>query len=42
MLDTNENGSKDPIRSKELKLIQSLSDIQNPEVIITSITNKMA
>lgn len=31
---TNENSSKDPITSNELKLIQSLSDIQNPEVTI--------
>ncbi|XP_022171107.1 pyridoxal kinase [Myzus persicae] len=38
---TNENGSKDPISSKELKLIQSLSDIQNPEVTIFGTINKV-
>ncbi|CAI6348078.1 unnamed protein product [Macrosiphum euphorbiae] len=38
---TNENGSKDPISNKELKLIQSLSDIQNPEVTIFGTTNKV-
>ncbi|XP_060862191.1 pyridoxal kinase-like [Metopolophium dirhodum] len=39
---TNENGSKDPISNKELKLIQSLSDIQNPEVTIFGTMNKVA
>ncbi|XP_015380105.1 PREDICTED: pyridoxal kinase [Diuraphis noxia] len=38
---TNENGSKNPISNKELKLIQSLSDIQNPEVTIFSTINKV-
>jgi len=41
MIDTNENGSKDPVRNKELKLIQSLSDIKNPEVTIFGTTNKI-
>jgi len=40
-IDTNENGSKDPISNKELKLIQSLSDIQNPEVTIFGTMNKV-
>lgn len=31
----------DPINSKELKLIQSVSDIQHPEVIIFGIINKI-
>ncbi|XP_025192050.1 pyridoxal kinase [Melanaphis sacchari] len=37
----NENSSKNPINSKELKLIQSLSDIQNPEVTIFGTINKV-
>lgn len=40
MLDKNENNLKDPMKSKELKLIQSLVDIQNPEVKILGIVNK--
>ncbi|XP_060841778.1 pyridoxal kinase-like [Rhopalosiphum padi] len=38
---TNENSSKNPISSKELKLIQSLSDIQNPEVTIFGTIKKV-
>lgn len=33
MIDKSENPSKDLVFSKELKLIQSQADIQNPEVI---------
>ncbi|KAF0757429.1 pyridoxal kinase [Aphis craccivora] len=38
---TNENSLKNPVSSKELKLIQSLSDIQNPEVTIFGTINKV-
>ncbi|CAH1709342.1 unnamed protein product [Aphis gossypii] len=38
---TNENSLKNPVSSKELKLIQSLSDIQNPEVKIFGTINKV-
>jgi len=40
-IDTNENGSKEPRSKKELKLIQSLSDIKNPEVTIFGTMNKV-
>lgn len=40
-IDTNENSLKNPVSSKELKLIQSLSDIQNPEVTIFGTVNKV-
>lgn len=36
-----ENSSKDPVNRKELKLIQSLYDIQNPEVIIFGTVNNI-
>lgn len=32
-LDLNENNSKNSVSNKELKLIQSLGDIQKPKVI---------
>lgn len=38
---TNKNSLKNPVSSKELKLIQSLSDIQNPEVTIFGTINKV-
>jgi len=41
MIDTNENGSKDSISSKELQLIQSLGDIQNPKVTIFGTIHKV-
>jgi len=41
MTDSNENGLKNPINSKELKIIQSLSDIQNPEVTIFGTMKKI-
>lgn len=40
MLDKSKNNSKDSMSSKELKLIQSLVDIQNPEVKIFGTVNK--
>lgn len=36
-----ENKSKNPVSNKELKLIQSLSDIQKPEVTISATINKI-
>lgn len=38
-IDKNDHSSIDPISRKELKLIQSASDIQNPEVIIFGVTH---
>lgn len=41
MTDSNENDLKNPVNRKELKLIQSLSDIQNPEVTIFGMIKKI-
>jgi len=40
-IDKDENSSANPINIKELKLIQSLDDIQSPKVIIFGTENKM-
>jgi hypothetical protein len=41
LVDINENGSTNTISIKELKLIKSLNDIQNPEVTIFGTLNKI-
>lgn len=41
MQDQNENNLKNPISRKELRLIQSLVDIQNPVVKIFSTINNV-
>lgn len=41
MQDQSENNLKDPMSRKELRLIQSLVDIQNPAVKIFGTINKV-